>query len=119
LRSSCSRSDKFFNTSDAFNADVFAETTSYWTGDIIDLPKAAASRKARALTSVKFDPAFTFTPLARGFAHGEVAALPLVFGDRVAGTARKDLVVSFFGETCIILLLGAFFLKRKDRLSLT
>ncbi|KAN0114595.1 Cloroperoxidase [Hyaloscypha variabilis] len=93
---SLSRSDKFFNTSDAFNKDVFAETTSYWPGDVIDLQKAATSRHARALTSVGKNPSFTFSELARGFAHGEVAALPLVFGDRVAGTAPKDLVVSFF-----------------------
>jgi hypothetical protein len=98
LRLSSSRSDKFFNTSDAFNKDVFAETTSYWPGDVIDLQKAATSRHARALTSVGKNPSFTFSELARGFAHGEVAALPLVFGDRVAGTAPKDLVVSFFGK---------------------
>ena len=100
---SFSRLDKFFNTSDAFNKDAFAETTSYWKGDTVDLTEAATSRKARALTSVKTNPAFTFTVIARGFAHGEVAALPLVFGDRVAGSFKKDPVTWFFGETSIIL----------------
>lgn len=61
---------------------------------------AANSRHVRAKTSVETNPAFTFTSLALGFAHGEVAALPLVFGDRVAGTAPKALVTTFFGKIC-------------------
>ncbi|KAH6665587.1 Chloroperoxidase, partial [Halenospora varia] len=93
---SLSRIDDYFDPSDAFNQAVFDETTSHWTSDIIDLPKAAISRQARATTSVKTNPAFTFSPLALGFAYGEVAAYLLVFGDRVAGTAPKSLVTSFF-----------------------
>ena len=95
-----SRADKYFDLSDAFNKEIFEETTSYWTGDIIDLHKAAASRHARAQTSVKTNPSFTFSNLALGFAHGEVAAIPLVFGDRVTGTAPKALVTTFFSKIC-------------------
>ena len=94
-----SRSDKYFNNSNAFNAEIFAETVSYWTSEITDLHQFASSRHARAKTSVATNPAFTFSFLAFGFAHGEVAALPLVFGDKVAGTAPKKLVTTFFGTT--------------------
>ncbi len=103
-----SRADKIFDPSDAFNKEIFEETTSYWTGDVIDLHKAATSRHARAKTSVETNPAFTFSSLALGFAHGEVAALPLVFGDRVAGTAPKALVTSFFGKTVLHKLFAYF-----------
>lgn len=103
-----SRIDKYFNDTDAFNQQVFDETTSYWKGDVIDLHTAATSRRARAKTSVATDPAFTFSDLAFGFAHGEVAALPLVFGDRVAGTAPKNIVTSFFGNDEFVPLLDEF-----------
>ena len=101
-----SRPDKYFNSSDVFNKDIFAETTSYWPGDVIDLQKAATSRKARAKTSVETNPSFTFSILARGFAHGEVAAIPLVFGDKVAGTAPKLLVTTFFGKIRSVVLIA-------------
>lgn len=90
---------KYFNVSGAFNKEIFEETTSYWKGDVIDLHEAATSRHARAKTLVAMNPAFTFSSLSQGFVHGEVAALPLVFGDRVAGTAPKALVIAFFGKT--------------------
>lgn len=96
-QTSPSRTDDFFDPSDAFNQEIFNETTSYWTSDIIDLPTAATSRLARAKTSVKTNPAFEFSGRALGFAYGEVAAYLLVFGDKIAGTAPKALVTSFFG----------------------
>ena len=98
IRYQFSRSDKFFNTSDAFNQEAFEETTSHWHGDTVDLHEAANSRRARAKTSVDKNQDFTFSPLAVGFAHGEVAALPLVFGDKVKGTFPKKLVTTFFGK---------------------
>lgn len=95
-----SRTDSFLDPADTFNQAIFDETTSYWKKDLIDLDAAAVSRRARMITSAKTNPAFTYTPLALGFAYGEVAAYLLVFGDsagRKEGMARKDLVEWFFG----------------------
>lgn len=95
-----SRADSFLDPADTFNKAIFDETTSYWKKDLIDLNAAAVSRRARVITSAKTNPAFTYTPLALGFAYGEVAAYLLVFGDsngRKEGKARKDIVEWFFG----------------------
>jgi len=93
---SLSRTDSFLDPSDEFNAEIFNETTSHWTSETINLSIAASSRLARAETSVKTNPVFTFNGLSLGFAYGEVAAYLLVFGDRIAGTAPRNLVTSFF-----------------------
>lgn len=98
MRPCCSRSDNYF-THDviSFNTTVYNKTRSYWTEDLIDIQMVANARLARMLESVKYNPEFALSELAGEFSAGEGAGYMLVFGNKTAKTARRDVVEYFFG----------------------
>ncbi|KAF1829383.1 Cloroperoxidase [Decorospora gaudefroyi] len=94
---SLSRADhEYANDAVTFNATVFEQTSSYWTGDLINIQMAADARLARIVDSLKYNPEFSLSATGAQFGAGEGAAYLIVFGNRTEVTARKDVVRSFF-----------------------
>jgi hypothetical protein len=77
---------------------VYNQTRAYWTEDLIDIQMVANARLARMINSVKYNPRFALSELAGDFSAGEGAGYMLVFGNKTAKTARRDLVEYFFGK---------------------
>ena len=59
---------------------------------------AANARLARILTSKAHNPTFTMNPTGETLSFGETSAYIIAFGDREAGTARRELVEYLFGK---------------------
>ncbi|KAF2001657.1 Cloroperoxidase [Amniculicola lignicola CBS 123094] len=101
---SLSRADSIFaspsnvntSTANAFNATVFAETTSYWTSDTLTPLMLANSKLARQITSRKENPEYAFSTTTEEFSLGEVAAPIIAFGSLEDGTVSRELVTYFF-----------------------
>ncbi|PVI01009.1 Cloroperoxidase [Periconia macrospinosa] len=77
---SLSRQDSQFGPADVFNAKIWNETATYFTGDTIDVGMAAKARTARTIAAASSNALFTFPPLGRNFQYGETSAYQFVFG---------------------------------------
>jgi hypothetical protein len=100
LTCTSSRADDYFGHDPySFNATVFAETQSYWHGDIIDVQMAANARLARVITSNTTNPTYSMSELGSGFSVGETAAYILFLGSKEKETARKEVVEYLFGKS--------------------
>ncbi|KAI1105729.1 Cloroperoxidase [Jackrogersella minutella] len=93
---SLSRQDAYFGANDVFNATVFNQTKSYWTGDVIDIQMAANARVARLMTSNLTNPEYSLSDLGAAFSVGESAAYIAILGDKVSGTVPKTYVEYLF-----------------------
>ena len=98
---SLSRSDAYFGNNHVFNYSVFAESTKYWTGPIVDRDMMANSKIARQLQSKAGNPEYRFTNSTENFSIGEILAPFVAFGDRQAVTVEKRLVEYFFRELSV------------------
>lgn len=95
-----SRADYYWtHDSHSFNATVFAQTQSYWTGPVIDIQMGANARLARVQTSNKTNPTFSMSDLGDAFSIGETAAYIGILGDVESGTVKRELVEYLFGES--------------------
>lgn len=95
---SLSRQDAYFGDAVSFNASVFAETTSYWPGDSVDVPQAAAARLGRVRTSQRTNPEYDMSTVGRYFGIGEVAVFILTLGDPTTWKVPRKTVEYLFGE---------------------
>lgn len=93
---SLSRSDAYLGNNHVFNYSVFAESTKYWTGPIMDRDMMANSKIARQLQSKASNPGYRFTNSTENFSIGEILAPFVAFGDRQAVTVENRLVDYFF-----------------------
>jgi len=95
---SLSRKDFFFGDPRPFDAETYAETTSYWTADPVTLQMAADARMGRLATSLATNPDFTLTEVGNGFDAGESAAYIVVFGSDGESAPRNFLDYFFQNE---------------------
>jgi hypothetical protein len=93
---SLSRKDFFFADPTVFDAETFAETTSYWTDEQVTIKMAADARMARLATSLNTNPQFALSGLGAAFDAGESAAYIAVFGDGESMSAPRDYLLYFF-----------------------
>ncbi|KUJ08957.1 Cloroperoxidase [Mollisia scopiformis] len=79
---SLSRGDAYFGNDHTFNKTIYDQTTSYWTGETIDIQMAANARAARIATSKATNPTFNQTYMDnKGF--GEPTAYFMALGHQV------------------------------------
>lgn len=95
---SMSRLDAYFGNNHVFNADIFAQTTAYWTEDILDTKQLANGKLIRQINSRAANPTYTFTETTEAFSLGEVAAPIIVFGSFDTATVNRTIVEFFFGK---------------------
>ncbi|KAI1770776.1 Cloroperoxidase [Hypoxylon cercidicola] len=108
---SLSRQDAYFGPQAEFNAAVFNQTKSFWTGDIITMQMAANARASRLMTSNLTNPEFTLSDTGSTFSFGESAAYVTVLGDKKSATVPKTWVEYLFENERIPYELG---FKRPD-----
>ncbi|KAH9885926.1 Chloroperoxidase [Xylariomycetidae sp. FL2044] len=95
---SLSRQDSYLGNAQQFNASIFAETTSYWTADVLDIGMIVESRQARVNTSNATNPAFSWWSLPLGGSRMAQALFTAFIGDPVAGTVEKEKLEYFFEQ---------------------
>jgi hypothetical protein len=91
-----SRSDAYFADQDPFNATVWAETTSYFTTEMITIQQLADARMGRLVTSQATNPNFTLSGLADGFSWGECASFFEILADGTTGTVNRTFIDYWF-----------------------
>lgn len=107
---SLSRRDLAEGDNWSFDADVFAETQTFWPDDLISVRHAAKALHGRQETQKEVNAAYDMPLGQYPNAIGQTAMYLGLFGDYSDGNARKDWVVYFFGEffstsRCLLLLL--------------
>ena len=95
-----SRQDFYFGNNFAFSQSTFDESKSYWTKSVIDIQLAANSRLGRIATSIKTNPEYNATTVASGTPVEQALYLATI-GNVTAGTARRDWVIYWFGESVV------------------
>lgn len=96
---SLSRSDAYFGNNHIFNETVFAESMTFWNGDILDANALAMSKIGRQASSKAKNPTYRFTSTVENFSLGEISAPIIAFGDLATSTVNRSLVEYFFRKS--------------------
>lgn len=96
---SLSRADAYFGNNHVFNETVFAESMSFWSGDVLDAKALAMSKVGRQVSSKAKNPTYRFTSTVENFSLGEISAPIIAFSDLATSTVNRTLVEYFFRES--------------------
>lgn len=93
-----SRQDAYYGNNHDFNQTIFDQSKEYWTGSTVTTEMLASSKLARLVQSKAWNPCYTYTTKEDRAGLAEAAAPIVIFGDTIAGTVNRDLLVYLFGK---------------------
>lgn len=96
---SLSRQDYYFGDNLHFNAEVWANTTAFFTSDNVTVEQAAQARAARLEQAQAINPTFNLTSDLASFQLIETCLYLVILGGTEEGNPPVSWVESLFGET--------------------
>lgn len=96
---SLSRADAYFGNNYSFNESVFAESTSFWSGDVLDANALAMSKVGRQVSSKAHNPTYRWTASVENAGVFEVGGIIIALGDLATSTVERSYVEYFFRES--------------------